>query len=82
MTDFDITKHEIVPKHELLKPEEKEKVLKGYGITLRQLPRVLDTDPMSVHLQAKPGDVLRITRNSQTAGEYTYYRVVIKGAKK
>jgi len=76
--EFDITKHSLVPKHELLDAKQKEEVLKKYGITLRQFPRMLETDPMAVILGAKPGDVLRIARKSETAGETTYYRVVIK----
>ena len=79
MAEFDITKHEIIPKHELLTEEQKADLMKFHGITLRQLPRILDTDPMSKVLEAKPGDVLKITRKSQTAGESVYYRVVIKG---
>ena len=77
--EFDITKHDIVPKHELLDDKGKEEVLKKFGITLRQLPRILDTDPMIKILEGKIGDVVRVTRKSETAGEATYYRVVIKG---
>ncbi|MBI4894161.1 MAG: DNA-directed RNA polymerase subunit H [Candidatus Aenigmarchaeota archaeon] len=76
--EFDITKHSLVPKHELLDAKQKEEILKKYGITLRQFPRMLETDPMAVMMGAKPGDVLRIARKSETAGETTYYRVVIK----
>jgi DNA-directed RNA polymerase subunit H len=76
--EFDITKHSVVPKHELLDDKQKEEVLKGFGITLRQLPRMLDSDPMAKILAAKPGDVVKITRKSETAGESVYYRVVIK----
>jgi len=76
--EFDIAKHSLVPRHELLDAKQKEDVMKSYGITLRQLPRMLETDPMAKVLQAKPGDVIRITRKSDTAGESVYYRVVIK----
>lgn len=79
MKELDIAKHELVPKHELLGEKEKEEVLKEYGITLRQLPRILVTDAMVKNLNAKIGDVIKIMRKSQTAGESIYYRVVIKG---
>lgn len=77
--DFDITKHDIVPRHEVLGDKDKEEILKKFGITLRQLPRILDTDPIIKTLEGKIGDVVMITRKSETAGESVYYRVVIKG---
>lgn len=77
--EFDITKHSVVPKHELLDDRQKEEVLGQFGIALRQLPRILDTDPMIKVLGGKAGDVVRISRKSDTAGESIYYRVVIKG---
>lgn len=79
MKEFDITKHSSVPKHELLDEKDRDETLKKFGITLRQLPRMLETDPMAKILNAKIGDVIRITRKSETAGESIYYRVVIKG---
>lgn len=79
MTDFDITKHDIVPRHELLNDKQKDEVLKKFGITPRQLPRILDSDPMVKILNAKPGDIVKVTRKSATAGEAIYYRIVIKG---
>ena len=78
MKTLDITKHELVPKHELLNEKEKEQLLKQYGITLKQLPRILQTDPMVKVLNAKVGDVIKITRKSETAGDAFYYRVVVK----
>lgn len=79
MKKIDIEKHELVPKHTILNEQEKEEVLKRYGITLRQLPRILVSDPVIKLLNGKPGDVVKITRKSPTAGETVYYRVVIKG---
>jgi DNA-directed RNA polymerase subunit H (RpoH/RPB5) len=81
MKEFDITKHDLVPKHELLNEQQREEVLKKFGITLRQLPRIIETDPMVKTLGGKPGDVVKITRASDTAGESVYYRIVIKGEK-
>ncbi len=79
MKEIDIAKHELVPKHTLLNEKEKEELLNRYKITLRQLPRILDTDQQIKILNGKIGDVVKIVRKSQTAGETTYYRVVIKG---
>lgn len=79
MSKFDIQDHELVPKHILLNDQEKEGVLKQYGISLRQLPRMLATDPAIKLFNTKPGDVIKIVRKSPTAGETVYYRVVIKG---
>jgi DNA-directed RNA polymerase subunit H len=76
---FDVLKHELVPKHEILSEEEKKELLKKYGISLKQLPRILLSDPVIKSLGAKVGDVIRITRKSETAGESIYYRVVVKG---
>lgn len=76
--EVEITRHSLVPKHELLSAKEKEELLKNYGISLRQLPRILENDAMVKFLNAKVGDVIKITRKSETAGETVYYRVVIK----
>jgi len=79
MKELDITKHELVPKHILLNAKEKEELLKRYGITLRQLPRMLASDPMVKLLNCTVGDVVKILRKSETAGEMEYHRVVVKG---
>jgi DNA-directed RNA polymerase subunit H len=76
---MDITKHELVPKHAIINEKEREELLNKYGITLRQLPRILDTDPIVKILNGKQGDVVKIIRKSSTAGESVYYRVVVKG---
>jgi DNA-directed RNA polymerase subunit H (RpoH/RPB5) len=78
---IDITKHELIPKHIILKENEKEELLKKYGITLRQLPRILLSDPMVKILNAKVGDVIKIIRKNETTGESEYFRVVVKGEK-
>jgi DNA-directed RNA polymerase subunit H len=71
--------HEIVPKHEILTPKEKKEVLDTLGIDKEQLPIIKETDPVAKEITAKPGDVLRIVRKSQTAGKTVYYRLVTMG---
>lgn len=79
MASFDITKHRLVPKHAIASDSEKKKVLETYKVTLNELPRILYSDPLVSQLHAKVGDLLKITRPSQTAGEALYYRVVVHG---
>ena len=79
MKEINISKHKLVPKHTILKEEEKRTLLEKHKINLNQLPRILTSDPMIVQLGANVGDVIKIERKSSTSGETTYYRVVIKG---
>ena len=76
---LNIAKHELVSKHVILNEKEKEELLKKYNITLRQLPRILSSDPIIKSLEGKVGDVVKIIRDSSTAGESVYFRVVMKG---
>jgi len=74
----EIIKHELVPKHEILSDDEKDDVLSMFKVTDKQLPKILISDPVVEMIGAKPGNVLRITRKSPTAGEAVYYRIVVE----
>ncbi|KPV62644.1 MAG: DNA-directed RNA polymerase subunit H [Candidatus Bathyarchaeota archaeon BA1] len=76
---FKIFEHVLVPKHEILKPEEREKVLMEYRVQPYQLPRIKASDPAAKAIGARPGDVVRIVRDSLTAGKYISYRYVVEG---
>ena len=76
---FNIFEHELVPKHELLTPEEKMKILTEYRVQPYQLPRIRVADPAAKAIGARPGDIVRIIRKSPTAGEYVSYRYVVEG---
>ncbi len=73
-----VLNHELVPKHEILSEEETRELLETLNITKEQLPKILSKDPVVRILGAKPGDVIKITRKSPTAGEAVYYRVVVE----
>jgi len=78
-TEIDISNHELVPKHILLSQQEKEEVMKNYGIIkLGQFPKISTSDPAIQLLKAKPGDLIKIVRKSDTAKESIYYRVVVE----
>ena len=80
MKEVDISKHKMVPKHTIVGDVEKKELLERYNITLNHLPRLLITDPMAKFLEATAGDVVKIVRESHTAGKAVYYRVVVRGA--
>lgn len=79
MVEFDVRKHVLVPKHEVLSPEEARQVLERFKVTPHQLPLIKASDPAARAIGAKPGDILRITRDSPTAGKAIVYRYVIEG---
>ncbi|MEM0042428.1 MAG: DNA-directed RNA polymerase subunit H [Thermofilaceae archaeon] len=74
-----ILEHELVPQHILLSKEEASRILKRMGITRRQLPWLLASDPVAKAIGAKPGDVVMIVRKSPTAGVSVAFRVVVRG---
>ncbi len=72
-----ILEHELVPRHEIVDPEEALQILRHYGIKPHQLPWIRATDPIVQAIGAKPGDIIRIYRKSPTAGTIIVYRYVV-----
>lgn len=72
----DILQHKLVPEHVILSDEEAQEVLDELNITVDQLPKILPGDPVVKAIGAKVGDVLKITRESETAGIFVAYRIV------
>ncbi|MDE1767869.1 MAG: DNA-directed RNA polymerase subunit H [Candidatus Micrarchaeota archaeon] len=58
--------------------KEVSELLKRLGIELENLPRILDTDPQAVKLEAKAGQVIRISRKDGKI-DNDYYRRVVEG---
>ena len=75
---FDLFQHKLVPKHEILTDEEREQLLAQYRVHPYQLPQISSLDPTVKAIGAKPGDILRIIRKSQTAGEHIAFRYVVE----
>jgi len=73
----DVTQHRLVPKHELLGEEEAKKFLEENDFSLANLPEINIKDPAIARLKAKEGSLIRITRQSYTAGTSTFYRKVV-----
>jgi DNA-directed RNA polymerase subunit H len=75
---FDIFEHALVPFHEILSEKEKNQLLTQYKVKPYQMPQVKSGDPAVKAIGAKPGDILKITRKSTTAGEHVTYRYVVE----
>jgi DNA-directed RNA polymerase subunit H len=70
--------HVYVPKHEIMTKKEAEEVLKKFNCKPTEMPLIFANDPAIIGLGVKPGDMIRITRKSPTAGESTYFRYVVE----
>jgi DNA-directed RNA polymerase subunit H len=78
---FEIMGHELVPHHEILSDQEKEKVMKDFNTAPDQLPKIIDNDPVALSIGAKPGQIIKIIRKSHTAKESIAYRFVVESGK-
>jgi DNA-directed RNA polymerase subunit H len=59
--------------------EEAKELLRRLRLRPWQLPWIRSSDPLAQAVGAKPGDVLKIVRESPTAGEFVTYRLVVPG---
>jgi DNA-directed RNA polymerase I, II, and III subunit RPABC1 len=74
---FNVTKHSLVPKHELLDDKSKHTFCKAHKVMEKNLPRILVTDPIARYYNMKKGQFVKITRFSETAGTFVTYRVCV-----
>jgi DNA-directed RNA polymerase subunit H len=73
----DEKRHYLVPEHVLIKKEKVAELMAELGIKKDALPRIDKTDPALKQLNPEKGDVVKIIRDSFTAGQTVYYRRVI-----
>jgi len=71
---FSLDKHSLIPKHSKLSEKEKKELFEKYSISEKELPKMSNAAIQG--LGAAPGDIIKITRQSYTAGESFFYRVV------
>ena len=67
-----------VQKNEIMERKHAEEVLEKYHCKTTDLPLIFANDPAIIGLGVKPGDMIKITRKSATAGESLYYRYVVE----
>lgn len=73
-----IPKHIMVPKHTILSDDKVKEFCDEFHTIPSRLPKILVTDPPIVWLGARPGDVIRIDRDSEITGSAIGYRVVTR----
>jgi DNA-directed RNA polymerase subunit H (RpoH/RPB5) len=76
---FNITKHVLVPKHEVIKDEaEIAALVEAYNVKGRHhFPIILKSDPIAKYYGMKSGQLVKITRVSPSAGDYFIYRCCV-----
>ncbi|KAL0425696.1 UNVERIFIED_CONTAM: DNA-directed RNA polymerase V subunitC [Sesamum radiatum] len=74
---FNITKHFLATKHEILTPEDKETLLKKHSIEDKQLPRMLENDAIAKYYGLEKGQVVKVTHSSAVGGLVVTYRCVM-----
>ncbi|GFP92450.1 DNA-directed RNA polymerase v subunit 5c [Phtheirospermum japonicum] len=72
-----ITMHFLVPKHEILSPQEKEKLLKKHDIEDKQLPMMLENDAVARYYGLEKGQVVKVTYSGGITGTIVTYRCVV-----
>lgn len=72
-----VEKHVLFPEHAKINEKEKKDLFEKYNISENELPKIRKDDPAIISLNVKAGDVIKILRNSPTAGESLFYRCVI-----
>ena len=76
---FNVSRHSLVPKHEVVRDDNDIKDLfERFNVKNKaSLPVIHQGDQMAMYLGLVPGDIVKITRPSPTAGYYAYYRVCV-----
>ena len=72
-------KHYLVPKHEIVPKEQHDALMRDlYIANKNQLPLIrYHEDPITRVIGCEPGDIIKITRPSPSAGEYIVYRACV-----
>ena len=80
---YNVTKHSNVPKHIRIPMRDFE----SFGLedfldslhinSLTKLPKILESDPVAMFIGLQPGELCKIIRPSQSAGQHFVYRYCV-----
>jgi DNA-directed RNA polymerase subunit H len=75
---FNILKHEKVPRSEVATDDDVREIMEKYNMTTRQqFPEIGRFDPVALALCLRPGQICKIYRPTPTAGIAMFYRVCV-----
>ncbi|PKU82638.1 DNA-directed RNA polymerase V subunit 5A [Dendrobium catenatum] len=74
---INISKHSLMPKHEILKDEEKQNLLQKYNVQDHQLPRMLEKDAVARYFGLEKGTVVKVTYDREITGSHETYRCIV-----
>ena len=75
---FNILEHSLVPDFEIMNVEQIEELKIKYNIeNLSLLPEISRFDPLALAILLRPGEIVKLKRNSSTALTNYYYRICI-----
>ncbi|XVF41141.1 hypothetical protein PTKIN_Ptkin01aG0256300 [Pterospermum kingtungense] len=72
-----LTKHYLMPKHEVLTSEQKQKLLNKYQLEDKQLPQMLQTDPIARYYGLEKRQVVKVTYSKEFVDFHEQYRCVV-----
>lgn len=73
-----IPNHIMVPKHIIMEDAEVAEFCANFHTQPSRMDKILVTDPPVVWLGARPGDVIKVIRDSEITGTSIGYRVVVR----
>ncbi|KAK1378487.1 DNA-directed RNA polymerase RPB5 subunit, eukaryote/virus [Heracleum sosnowskyi] len=71
------TKHQLLPKHEILSAEEQQSLLKKLNVQPSQMPRMLETDPIVKYYGLEKGQILKVTFHGPSTAALVTYRCIM-----
>lgn len=76
---LNIIDHIDSPRYELLTEDQEKEVMDTYILKKKEMKKILTTDPIVFYFNLKRGNIIRIIRPSEQAGNSVDYRIVAKG---
>jgi DNA-directed RNA polymerase subunit H (RpoH/RPB5) len=72
---FNVSRHELVPKHSIMTKSETDEMMKKYNIkNIHNLPTIKMEDAQAKYIGLRPRQVCRIHKTNITSGETLFYR--------